>query len=154
MYRWAAGADKIFIHPRRGNSSKPGCSQYFRKDPNLFSEVDTMLEKCLSTEQVYNDIARKQTTTVSETISGPKMINNRKQLLSKRQTTSSTCTSSGSKFNSSSREQKSEAEEMIFSLQSNPLLQSVTFTKDCYVAFNILPRMLNDLHRFYVDKTH
>lgn len=78
------------------------------------------------------------------------MINNRKQLLSKRQTTSSTCTSSGSKFDSSSREQKSEAEEMIFSLQSNPLLQSVTFAKDCYVAFNILPRMLNDLHRFCV----
>lgn len=40
---------------------------------------------------------------------------------------------------------------MISCLQSVPFLQSVTFTKESYVAFNSLSSMINDLYRFCVN---
>ena len=57
--------------------------QYYRKDPSLFSKVDNLIGKGLSTDQVYNSIARAGASTVSEAIPGPKLIDNRK-LLSKK----------------------------------------------------------------------
>lgn len=44
----------------------------------------------------------------------------------------------------------SKAGEMISLLRSNYLLQSVTFAKELQVALNLLPQMINDLHRFCV----
>ena len=139
MYKWCDGVAREFILPRHGNASKPTSSQYFRKDPKLFGEVDGMLKQGLSTDQVYSGIARKKTDTVSEIISSPKLIDNRKLLMKKAE---STCGKS---------ESMSEAEEIISCLRSNDLLQSVTFTKGEYVTFNCLPNMLNDLHRFCVN---
>ena len=40
---------------------------------------------------------------------------------------------------------------MISCLQTVSLLQSVTFTKESYIAFNSLPNMITDLHRFCVN---
>ena len=142
MYKWADGVEQHFKLPRHGNATKPTSSQYYRKDPSLFAKVDNMLEKGLSTEQVYNSIARKGAGTVSKVISGPKLVDNRKLSLKAKET--STCSSGKKKF-------KSEAEEMISCLQTVCLLQSVTFTKESYIAFNSLPNMINDLHRFCVN---
>ena len=136
--KWADGADQRFDLPRHGNATKPTSGQYYRKDPSLFSKVDNLIGKGLSTDQVYNSIVRAGASTVSEAIPGPKLIDNRK-LLSKKETSSS------------KKQFKSEAEEMISCLQSVPFLQSVTFTKESYVAFNSLSKMINDLYRFCVN---
>jgi len=64
----------------------------------LFAKVDNMLEKGLSTEQVYNSIARKGAGTVSKVISGPKLVDNRKLSLKAKET--STCSSGKKKFKS------------------------------------------------------
>ena len=140
-YKWADGADQRFDLPRHGNATKPTSGEYYRKDTSLFSKVDNLIGKGLSTDQVYNSIARAGASTVSEAIPGPKLIDNRK-LLSKKETSTSS---------SSKKQFKSEAEEMISCLQSVPFLQSVTFTKESYVAFNSLSNMINDLYRFCVD---
>ena len=140
MYKWADGEVRKFHLPRHRNATKSFSGLYFRKDPSLFAEVNNMLKKGLSTDQVYTFVARKGAGTVSETISGPKLVNNRK-LLMKRD--SSNTTSANKPFTS-------EEGEMISLLQSNYLLQSVTFTKQHYVALNLLLQMLNDLHHFCV----
>jgi len=44
----------------------------------------------------------------------------------------------------------SEAEVLVSSLQTIPLVNSVTFSKEQYVSANVLPNMLNDLFRFCV----
>ena len=139
-YKWADGADQRFDLPRHGNATKPTSGQYYRKDPSLFSKVDNLIGKGLSTDQVYNSTARAGASTVSEAIPGPKLIDNRK-LLSKKETSTSS---------SSKKQFKSEA-EMISCLQSVPFLQSVTFTKETYVAFNSPSNMINDLYRFCVN---
>lgn len=140
-YKWADGADERFDLPRHGNATKPTSGQYYRKDPSLFSKVDSLIGKGLSTDQVYTSIASAGAGTVSEAIPGPKLIDNRK-LLSKKETL--TCSSNKRQF-------KSEAEEIISCLQSVPFLQSVTFTKESYIAFNSLSNMVNDLYRFCVN---
>ena len=140
MYKWADGQVRKFHLPQHGNATKSSSGPYFRKDPSLFTEVDNMLEKGLLTDQVYTFVSRKGAGTVSETISGPKLVDNRK-LLMKRDSSSTT---------SANKPFTSEAGEMISLLRSNDLLQSVTFTKEHYVTLNLLPQMLNDLHCFCV----
>lgn len=92
-------------------------------------------------DQVYKSIASARAGTVSEATPGPKLIDNRK-LLSKKET----LTSSRGK-----KQFKSEAEEITSCLQSVQFLQSVTFTKESYVALNSLSNMINDLHRFCIS---
>ena len=77
--------DQRFDLPRHGNATKPTSRQYYRKDPTLFLKVDNLIGKGLSTDQVYDSIARAGASTVSEAIPGPKLIDNRK-LLSKKET--------------------------------------------------------------------
>lgn len=84
-YKWADGVDQRFDLPRHGNATKPTSRQYYRKDPTLFLKVDNLIGKGLSTDQVYDSIARAGASTVSEAIPGPKLIDNRK-LLSKKET--------------------------------------------------------------------
>ena len=139
MYKWADGEVRKFHLPRHGNATKSSSGSYFRKDPSLFAEVDNMLEKGLSTDQVYTFVARKGAGTVSETISGPKLVDNRKLLMTERDSSNTTC---------ANKPFTSEAGDMISLLRSNDLLQFVTFAKEHYVALNLLPQMLNDLHRF------
>ena len=67
-----------FIVPVHGISSKPQATQYYRKDSSLFHEVHKRLASALSTDQVYNNLSKAAAETVSETISGPKFVNNRK----------------------------------------------------------------------------
>ena len=101
-----------------------------------------MLKSDLSTEQIYSSAVRKEPDTVSETVSDQRLINNRKESMKKNE---SSCSSGGMKNNV-----LSEAEAIISNLKSNPMLQSVTFTKENYAAFNSLPNMTNDLYRFCV----
>ena len=77
LYKWAAGESKEFSLPRHGNAKKP-TSSYFRKDPRTFTAIDNLLEEGMPTDKVYNTLIKEKTTTVSETITDPKMIENRK----------------------------------------------------------------------------
>ena len=46
----------------------------YRKDTKLLKEIDDMLQKGMSTDRVYNNIAKKKEQTMSETVTGPKVI--------------------------------------------------------------------------------
>ena len=89
------------------------------------------------TDKVYNTLIQEKTTTVSETITNPKMIENRKYKNMK-------ATSSETTLN------HSEPETLIRSLQTIPLNSSVTFTKEQYISVNSSPNMLNDIYQFCV----
>ena len=80
MYRWA-GEDhgpEDFVLPRHGNATRPTTNAYYRKDPKLLTEIDHMLEMGMSTDRVYSTIAKKKEETASQTVTGPKVIDNRK----------------------------------------------------------------------------
>ena len=95
------------------------------------------MDEGIPTEKVYNTLIKEKTTTVSETILGPKMIANRKYKNMKATSTKTTL-------------KRHEAETLIASLHTLPLNSSVTFTKEQYISFNSSPNMLNDIHRFCV----
>ena len=137
LYKWAAGESKEFFLPRHGNAKKPTSSSYFRKDPRTFTAIDNLLEEGMPTDKVYNTLIQEKTATVSETITDPKMIENRKYKNMK-------ATSSETTLN------HSEPETLIRSLQTLPLNSSVTFTKEQYISVNSSPNMLNDIYRFCV----
>jgi len=139
IYKWSSAKKGLFIVPHHGNASKPQSSQYYRKDPSLSHEVDKQLASGLSTDQVYNNLSKARAETVSETISEPKFVDNRKFAL---------------KTEHSNEERKdtrsSETEQLISSLHTNPLVSSVVFTKEKYVSVNSTQYMLEHLHRFCV----
>jgi len=97
-----------------------------------------MLEMGMSTDRVYSTIAKKKGETVSQTVTGPKVIDNRKYASKK------------ASESNSQQDVHSEAEVLVSSLQTIPLVNSVTFSKEQYVSANVLPNMLNDLFRFCV----
>ena len=142
IYRWAREdmGPKDFVLFRHGNATRSSTNAYFRKDPKLFLEIDGTLEEGLSTDIVYNTIAKRKEETVSQTVSGAKMIDNRK-LASKN------ASENNIKYGACSY---SEAEVLVFSLHTVPRFNSVTFNKEQYVSVNFLPNMLNDLFRFCV----
>lgn len=92
----------------------------------------------MSTDQVYSTIANRKEDTVSQTVCGPKMIDNRK--LASKKTVE----------NNKQQDLRSEAEVLVSSLQTVPMFNSMTINKDQYVSINLLPNMLNDLYRFCV----
>ena len=137
LYKWAAGESKEFFLPRHGNARKPTSSSYFRKDPRTFTAIDNLLEEGMPTDKVYNTLIKEKTTTVSETITDPKMIENRKYKNMKATSSETTL-------------ERSEPETLIRSLQTIPLNSSVTFTKEQYISVNSSPNMLNDIYRFCI----
>lgn len=139
IYKWSSAKKGPFIVPRHGNACKPQASQYYRKDPSLCHEVDKQLASGLSTDQVYNNLSKARAETVSETISSPKFVDNRKFALK-------------TEHNNVERKdtRSSETEQLISSLHTNPLVSSVVFTKEEYVSVNCTQYMLEDLHRFCV----
>lgn len=133
LYKWAAGERKEFFLPRHGNAKKPTSSSYFRKDPRTFTVIDNLLDEGMPTDKVYNTLIKEKTTTVSKTIPGPKMIENRKYKNTKATSTETTL-------------KRNEVETLIASLHTLPLNSSVTFTKEQYISVNSSPNMLNDIH--------
>lgn len=79
-------------------------SVYYRKDPQLLAEIDGFLEKGMSTDQVYSTTANRKEDTVSQTVWGPKMIDNQK-LASKKTV-----------VNNKQQDLRSEAEVLVSSL--------------------------------------
>ena len=140
IYRWTKEGlgPENFVLPRHGNATRPTTSAYYRKDPKLLAEIDGFLEKGMSTDRVYSTIANRKEDTVSQTVCGPKMIDNRK--LASKKTVE----------NNKKQDLRSEAEVLVSSLRTVPMFNSVTFNKDQYVSVNSLPNMLNDLYRFCV----
>ena len=98
--------------------------------------IDDMITEGISTERIHSTMANKLSQTVSETVSGPKVIDNRKLAFKK----------------STEVEQQhhSEAEILVSRLRNVPLTQSVSFNKEQYISVNSLPNMLNDVYRFCV----
>ena len=91
----------------------------------------------MPTDKVYNTLIKEKTTTVSETITDPKMIENRKYKNMKATSSETTL-------------ERSEPETLIRSLQTIPLNSSVTFTKEQYISVNSSPNMLNDIYRYCI----
>lgn len=75
LYKWAGGP-KEFILQRHGNAMKPTASAYFQKDPVVSETIDECLDQGLSVDSLYATMSKQVRPTVSETISGPKMIEN------------------------------------------------------------------------------
>ena len=116
-------------------ATRPTTTSYYRKDPALFHEIDELLDKGYSTDKVYCLITKKKKHSVSETVSGPKMINDRKY-------------AAKNKENFSEKETGSEAENLVSSLrETDSMAQTVIFCKEQYITVNVLPQMINDLFR-------
>jgi len=134
IYKWS-GPKKDFKMPRHGNASKPQASEYYRKDPSLSQMVDDQIASGLSTDKVYTNLSKLEAKTLSETIPGPKFVENRKY---------------SSKTEHTEEVKRTETEQLMASLQTNPSVSSVVFTKEEYVSVNSTPYILEDLYRFCV----
>lgn len=121
--------------PRHGNASKPQASEYYRKDPSLSQMVDDQIASGLSTDKVYTNLSKLEAKTLSETIPGPKFVENRKY---------------SSKTEHIEEVKRTETEQLMATLQTNPSVSSVVFTKEEYVSVNSTPYILEDLYRFCV----
>ena len=55
---------------------KPTVSAYFRKDPVVSETIEEYLDQGLSVDNIHATMSKQVCQTVSETISGPKMIEN------------------------------------------------------------------------------
>ena len=66
IYKWAQGTNQVFNLPRHVNSTNPNSSVYYKKYPSLTNHVDKLLQDGLGTDQVYNELIKKDTKTVSE----------------------------------------------------------------------------------------
>lgn len=113
---------------------KPTASAYFRKDPVVSETIDECLDQGLSVDSIYATMSKQVCPTVSETISGPKMIENRKFHKKTSEGTQNTA------------DKHSEAESLISSLKSVPSINTVSFTKTQYSCVNIPEHVLNDVH--------
>ena len=140
MYRWAREdqGPGDFVLPRHGNAARPTTSAYYRKDPNVFTQIDEMLDKGISTDRIYSSMAKEKEETVSQTVTGPKVIDNRKYA------------KKAASQNIIQHDVRSEAEVLVSSLHTVPMVNSVAFSKEQYVSVNFLPNMLNDLFKFCV----
>lgn len=140
MYRWARvdQGPGDFVLPRHGNASRPTTSAYYRRDSKIFTQIDGMLEKGMSTDGIYSNISKQKEATVSQTVTGPKVIENRKY------------TSKKPSLDDIQPEVHSEAEVLVSSLHTVPMVNSITFSKEQYLSVNCLPNMMNDLSRFCV----
>ena len=102
--------------PRHGNAMKPTASDFFRKDPAASETIDEYLDQGLSVDNIYATMSKQVCQTVSETISGPKMIENQKFHKKASEETRDTA------------EKRSEAESLILSLKSVSGLKRVVHT--------------------------
>ena len=141
MYCWAREnqGPEDFVLPRHGNATRPTTSSYYRKDPTLLTQIDSMMKMGMSTDRIYSNLTKKKEDTVSETVPGPKVIENRRYSSKKKATE-----------NVGKQEVGSEAKVLVTSIHTVPMVNSVTFSKEQYVSVNFLPNMLNDLYRFCV----
>ena len=89
-----------------------------------------------STNQVYAKLSKENTRTVSETITPPKFIDNRKFNLRKSNETNSVL---------------SEAETLIYTVKSGTsMMNMIAFSSRDYIAFNYLPQIINNVKTFCV----
>ena len=90
-------------------------------------EIDVMLQKGMSTDRIYSTIAKKKAESVSQRVTSPKVIDNGKYAFKK------------AYKGNNQQDMRSEAAVLVSSLQTIPLVNSVTFTKEQYVSVNFLP---------------
>ena len=96
---------------------KPTVSAYFRKDPVVSETIEEYLDQGLSVDNIHATMSKQVCQTVSETISGPKMIENWK------------FHKKASDEKRDAAEKNSDAESLISSLKSVSSVNTVSFTK-------------------------
>eukprot|EP00794_Sanderia_malayensis_P004341 gene4341-4918_t len=66
-YKWSDGIDHSakFKMPRHGNARKPDTCPYYRQDPDVLQEIDSMLDKGHLTDKIYTTLANRATSTFS-----------------------------------------------------------------------------------------
>ena len=135
IYKWQGEESQNFVMPRHGNASNPHCGSYYRKDKLLKNKVDELIDSGKSTEQIYSELKKISSNTVSETVCSPKLINNRK--FAKKETNGNVL---------------SEAEALIYNVKSiNSMMSTVVFSERDYVSCSFLPHMISNLKRFCVN---
>lgn len=98
--------------------------------------MDALLNYRKSTDQIYAKLSKENTPTVSETITLPKFIDNRKFNLRKSNETNSVL---------------SDAETLIYTVKSvTSMMNMIVFSSRDYIAFNYLPQKINNAKKFYV----
>ena len=119
IYWLAAGGDKTFITPWHGNVQKVSTGPYFAKDPSFRKKVDELLQSSSSTDAIYNQLTKDTVKTVSENISNPKFISNRKYFLAQQ-----------GKEDRFVVPERSEAEVLIYNVKpTNRMFLSVVFNQ-------------------------
>ena len=117
---------------------KVSTGPYFTKDPSFRKKVDELLQSNSSTDAIYNQLTKDTVKTVSENISNPKFISNRKYFLAQQ-----------GKEDRFVVPERSEAEVLIYNVKpTNRMLLSVVFNKRGYVAFNHLPEVLANVRNW------
>ena len=121
---------------------KVSTGPYFAKDPSFRKKVDELLQSNSSIDAIYNQLTKDTLKTVSENISNPKFIENRKYYLSQQE-----------KDNRVVVPEISEAEVLIYNAKpTNRMLLSVVFNRLGYVAFNRLPEVPANVKKFCVNE--
>ena len=144
MYKWNHTPTGDFVMPRHGNATNPMTSSYFRHDPCVLAEIDTMLNEGQSTAAIYSALTKEDSKTASETIRDPKVISNRKleKGKGKKGVYSKVETVQGC----------SEADLIIRYIKENDFIRTCSFTPFEYSTLNYHPQMLADIERFCVRK--
>ena len=92
---------------------------YFAKDPSFRGKVDELLQSNSRTDAIYNQLTKDTVKTVSENISNPKFIDNRKYYLSQQE-----------KDDKVVVPERSEAEVLIYNVKpTNRMFLSVVFNQ-------------------------
>ena len=92
---------------------------YFAKDPSFRGKVDELLQSNSRTDAIYNQLTKDTVKTVSENISNPKFISNRKYFLAQQ-----------GKEDRFVVPERSEAEVLIYNVKpTNRMFLSVVFNQ-------------------------
>ena len=96
--------------------------------------MDGLLNDRKSTDQVYAKLSKENTCTISETITSPRFIDNRKFNIYK-----------SNKINSV----LSEAETLIYTVKLvTSMMSMIVFPSSDYIAFNYMPKIIINVKKF------
>ena len=71
-------ANTQFLMPRHGNATSPDAPLYFRQDPLIKENINKGVDLGHSNKKIYVDLARREGTSLSETIRDTRVVSNRR----------------------------------------------------------------------------
>ena len=134
-----ADANTQFFMPWYGNATSPDAPLYFRQDLLIKENIGKGIDLGHFNEKIYVDFARREGTSLSETIRDPRVVNNRRNNSKVKQATHS-------------KVKYLETECIVTYLKANDSFVK-TFFLDCeqYSALNYISYQLTDIRRFCVE---